>query len=760
MSSRSSAPFLGRAVVSCCLVLAGMALAVAVLCTSTAQASFYKLIMCAQTNDATGAEFSTSPGAPFTFHNQCPASPNFPAGDPGFLRIAENTTGTAGVNAFGRVTWTAPGFVAIAQAGGFTREPNAFNDGWRARFWTEGFDGSQNNILMQGAGVVNNTCGGVCWATTSTFNPHLWPFPGFGFFHRFSFELLCVRPGGCDRTNFNAAEANTMILTLNDVASAVPQFDGTNPNFISGAWVRGPQVYGWNVTELGSGLRWERARIDGRQVFQFDHRNGCNLNANAQEGEFARVFQPCPVGGPFARAEQVDTATLADGPHTIQVCAQDFGQAVGLAGTASESCDQRTVHVDNHAPSLPGALVVTSPNSARYTETVGARWTLPPDPGSPITKVHYEIVDAADKVVVPEKTISATNPTEIKEIAGPRVAGDYRLRVWLEDTVGLAGPKAVVAIPRDTTPPAAPQEVSVTSPNTSRKDQGFDVRWRNISDNGAPIDAAHYQVLDAAGRVLDATETLNGSNPQAIASLKGPKGIGTYILRLWLSDAEGNVGAPIQVPLSYECGRSEVGGGVSLSAGLGEKGDRLVVVPQGKGSTVRGSLSGAGGPVANAALCVFGRVITDEPREYLGTAMTGADGSYNFALPAGPSREVTTMYRGDQRQIAARATIHTRVKPTLKLGRKVVHNHHYATFSGEIPGPHNDKVVVVVQVKHGKGWRAVRRYRTRNGHYNLKYLFTQTDSATVYVLRTQVRETAGYPFVQGNSRPVRLRVLP
>jgi hypothetical protein len=42
----------------------------------------------------------------------------------------------------------------------------------------------------------------------------------------------------------------------------------------------------------------------------------------------------------------------------------------------------------------------------------------------------------------------------------------------------------------------------------------------------------------------------------------------------------------------------------------------------------------------------------------------------------------------------------------------------------------------------------------------MRYLFTQTETPTTYVMRAQVRETTGYPYLQGNSRALPLRVLP
>jgi hypothetical protein len=71
-------------------------------------------------------------------------------------------------------------------------------------------------------------------------------------------------------------------------------------------------------------------------------------------------------------------------------------------------------------------------------------------------------------------------------------------------------------------------------------------------------------------------------------------------------------------------------------------------------------------------------------------------------------------------------------------------------------------VVVVVQVKSGKDWRAFRRYRTRaGGRFDVRYRFSRTTTTpTTYVMRAQVRSQAGYPYEQGNSRPVILKVLP
>ncbi|HWB68586.1 MAG TPA: hypothetical protein VG518_01275, partial [Solirubrobacterales bacterium] len=162
-----------------------------------------------------------------------------------------------------------------------------------------------------------------------------------------------------------------------------------------------------------------------------------------------------------------------------------------------------------------------------------------------------------------------------------------------------------------------------------------------------------------------------------------------------------------------------------------------------------------------APVCVFSRVQTDGGRDFLGLAMTGPDGSYRFPVPAGPSRELIAVNRPDHRQLSASALLNTQVHPTLRAKRGVVHTGESAYFEGEIPGPHNDDVTIVLQVRSGKGWLAFRRYRTRaDGHYELSYPFVRTSRPTDYEMRAQVREAGGYPYLEGDSDPLILHVLP
>ncbi|MEZ5077103.1 MAG: hypothetical protein R2725_06660 [Solirubrobacterales bacterium] len=740
------------------LCLAAICLLVGVVSAATAKAApagQFKAVLCAGNVGSNGFGTGTNttspqnPGGIFDFSNSCGPAPD-PAGNAAFLRIAENQAGgNAGNGAYGFVHWDTPPFVHFKTAGGWTRQPLAFNDGWRARFWGVDFANNGFQIFSQGVGAPAGT--------TSTFAPHLWP-GGSADFWRFAFEVNCVRPSGCDRSNFNAADVNTLVFTLSDDQNAQVGFTNGS-TLMSGAWAKGSQAVTFNHADNGSGLRFTYVRVDGVERFRWDHRAQCNLDASQANGEYARVFQPCPVGGPWPVSAALDTATLSDGAHILQACAQDYGQAIGLNGTASESCVQGPVYTDNTAPGAPTGLVVTSANPNRYLDRFGAQFTLPPNQGSPITKVHYQVVNAAGEIVKPEQVLAATNPTGLTGIEGPTKAGDYRLRVWLEDQVGFTGPAAIAPIPRDTTPPSAPQLLAVTPPNTPRAVDGFDLRWQNIVDAGAPIDAAHYSVLDGAGKVVVPATTVSGDNIQAVADLDAPGLAGNYQLRLWLSDAEGNVGAPVTAPLAYDCQRSTVGGATVISARLG--GGAGQTVQQGDGTMLTGALRGPAGAAAGSPVCVVTRVQTDSGREFLGMALTDGAGDFRFPIPAGPSREVIAIHRDGTRQLRADASLDTVVHPTLRARKTTVRNGESAFFEGQIPGPHNDNVTIVLQVRSGQGWLAFRRYRTRNdGHFEMVYPFRRTTRPTNYEMRAQVREAGGYPYLEGDSDPVTLRVLP
>jgi len=961
MSSRTSGP--ARSPVPIALCMMALAFAVAVICAATAHAAYYKTLYCGAADGSGNPVKGARPGF-FDFTDDCGTAYGDPAGTGGFLRLEENTTGTAGNTDEASYSWWPPSGTSIAAVSAYTRVPGIFNSGWRERFWGEGYDGGEYNILMQGSGVEP---GGINAPATSNFNYHAWPFGSYGDYKRLVFAMTCYRPAGCSREGWNAVDANSIAITLNDKEAPHVNWEGDS-HVLAGDWVRGNNAIAWRESDVGSGLRFSRLKVDGATLsdgtIDYQANGGCRTGHSDANGEFARDFTPC-TRGPYVRYYGLKTEQLSDGAHQLQACVQDFAQYQHLGGSAEETCDTRTIHVDNTAPGRPASLEVTSANPARYLDHFGASFSLPPDPGSPIAEVHYEVLNAKGEVLVPEKTVAATDPTSLSNIAGPSTPGAYTLRVWLTDSVGFSGPAAEapiphdttppaapqdlhaagtptywvkkldlrwrniadngspidlahyqlldpsgdavdgthavsandiqaidglqtptqrcacsvrvwltdaegnvgsaatmplprdttppaapqglrvvgaaghwmdhvslrwrnladdgspidaahyrlldgsgnpvgdthavsgenpqaidgiatptqrcactvrvwlsdeegnvgaaaeVPLPRDTTPPGAPQDVSVAPPGVSRAAEGFDVRWRDIADDGSPISAAHYEVLNGAGKAVVPVTTVSGEGVDKVADLQTPQAAGSYTLRLWLADSEGNEGAPVSVPLAYDCVRSDAGAASELGAGFGRRGAPRAHVPQGRSLPLAGELRGSGGPVAGAPVCVFSSMPGEEGREFLGIAMTGPDGGYRFALGRGPSRTIEALYRSGQRELSATATLYTRVLPLLRARPRVIHNGRFAHFEVRLPGPDNARVVVVLQVREGRGWRAFRRCRTRAGGIcRVGYRFAATTHPVTYVMRAQVRRQGGYPYLPGNSRRLLLRVFP
>ena len=436
---------------------------------------------------------------------------------------------------------------SIAAVSTYTRVPGYFNSGWRSRFWGEGYDGGEYNILMQGSGVAYE---GINAPATSNFNYHAWPFGSYGDYKRLVFAMTCYRPAGCSREGWNAADANSIAITLNDKEAPHVNWEGDS-HVLAGDWVRGNNAIAWRESDQGSGLRFSRLKLDGATLsdgtIDYQANGGCRTGHSDANGEFARDFTPC-TQGPYLRYYPLRTEWFSDGQHQISTCVQDFAQYQHLGESATESCDTRTIHTDNSAPGKPAALAIRSSNPARYLDHFGATFSLPPDPGSPIAKVHYEILNSADEVVVPERVATGTNPTEVADIQGPKTPGAYHLKLWLEDSVGFVGQAAEVAIPHDTTPPAAPQSLRVAGADTHWLEK-LDLRWQNLVDEGSPIDTAHYELIDRSGEVVGSAHTLGGENIEQAQGLEAPAQRGYYEVRVWLSDEEGNTGAPASVPL-------------------------------------------------------------------------------------------------------------------------------------------------------------------------------------------------------------------
>jgi len=363
--------------------------------------------------------------------------------------------------------------------------------------------------------------------------------------------------------------------------------------------------------------------------------------------------------------------------------------------------------------------------------------------------------------------------------------GEHQLKVCARDFAsattywGQDNPSCVdTTIRIDNTAPTPPESLDAVSPRIPRSVVPNDIDWKNPGngDPGAPIRESIYEIVNQNGTVVVpaqtvkvdgpasvSAESVHAENVEAIPTLKTPEQGGNFTLRTRLVDAVGHVSGVSTVPLHYSC--ENAGGALpetNVALGLLRQGQdetaataRLALV-QGDKAALLGRVRGPGGmPVDSATTCVDAKPVTDPQLETLAKVDTDEEGEYRIPLPAGPSRNLVAVVRqGHRESWSDQALTRVRVKPQLKIKRKRIRAGQMLHFTGKIPGPHADRVTVVLQAKVGKGWQAFRYYRTgRQGRYHLKYRprASGLTRPTKFVVRAIVPRQSGYPYQQGSS---------
>jgi hypothetical protein len=212
------------------------------------------------------------------------------------------------------------------------------------------------------------------------------------------------------------------------------------------------------------------------------------------------------------------------------------------------------------------------------------------------------------------------------------------------------------------------------------------------------------------------------------------------------------------VMVDNSCEPSAVDGGEVLSAGFSGTSTESVEVGPGHGAEVRGRLSTRDGvPVRGATICVRAETLgLHGGAADIGTVRTDATGEYHYGVAPGPNRRIVVGYRHDARQISRDLRFFSRVRPSLKLSPPKLRNGEGVHLWGRLPRPEPGDRVVVIQANppSSKRWITFRRTTTdTDGQYRARYRFTSTTRRTRYRFRALVPRQAGYPWLEGTSRP-------
>jgi hypothetical protein len=126
----------------------------------------------------------------------------------------------------------------------------------------------------------------------------------------------------------------------------------------------------------------------------------------------------------------LDTRSLTDGPHSVQVAAVD------PAGNETRSSSQ-TIFVDNNSPAAPDGLSVDGGPDWRESNSFDVSWTNPADSGSPVSVAHYAVCAVDGSGCFSEQQASGADISHLSGLTVPS-PGAWALRVWLEDAAGNA----------------------------------------------------------------------------------------------------------------------------------------------------------------------------------------------------------------------------------------------------------------------------------------------------------------------------------
>ena len=464
--------------------------------------------------------------------------------------------------------------------------------------------------------------------------------------------------------------------------------------------------------------------------------------------------------------------------HPFDTCAEPGG-SVGIQDNGQLEAASSTMFVG--VPPTPGGFVESE------TVTAGTAAFVPANHGSFVLEEGWPGSNVQD----------STRTVRIRTEPGQGAAnGDFE--IYLECDPGYAGgcgagpidwAHYIAATEVDPNPPKLSTEDSLTA-GTLRGDQpisasatdvGGGVSSLEVLVNGAPAypptkaacSLANVDNPSIVGTVAFSPSpcppTLQGSWSLDTEDLPFREGANTVSVCAadfaTIGEPNRTCSSPQTVTVDNSCTDSPVPGGELLSEQFASSGSESRTVEYGSGAEVTGRLtSDAGDPVSGATLCVKLQTPGVQPAPVtVGSVTTDANGDYSYKLAPGPNRDVIVGFRHDSLQLAHEVRFFSHVEPTLTGSAKELHNLQRIHFLGELPDPNRQGRVVILQanIKGSKRWITFRRATTgERGRFNAGYHFTSTTRPTTYRFRALVPAQGGYPWLQGHSKPVAVRVKP
>jgi hypothetical protein len=268
-------------------------------------------------------------------------------------------------------------------------------------------------------------------------------------------------------------------VTLSDSSS--PSLTNVSGSLFAGGYLTGTRSVSFDASD-NVGIRSARFFVDGQPQ--------------------PSVTYPCdftytvPCSNRNGASLQLDTTTLSDGTHSVEVAVSD---PAGNEVTSSP----HAITVDNGAPAAPQGLAADG-GDTKTVNDYSVAWTNPGGQVAPIVAAHWQLCSAEGG----QCSAGVASGQDVSRIDGLSVPGpgDWRLSVWLEDEVGnvSASNAAGVTLRFSENVPAG---TSPTAPGASSPDPRLDPTAPNTTTTFT--DPVADQTVSSFGPIAHAAPRLS-----------------------------------------------------------------------------------------------------------------------------------------------------------------------------------------------------------------------------------------------------------
>jgi len=741
------------------MVAMGVALALALLLLAAREATAgnYRVAQCgwnagidaSWADDTGGAKFRPEAGCGF---------------DAGQLKSLTRGGSTISGTRFARWRWEAPAGTGISRVWGIWWQ--TLNDGMEQRFGAGDGGGGFDATLTASA-------------TDTTQRDFLAEFgePAPAIEDR----LLCARATDrwCSLDPGSWSAIRSLTIDVLDGYAPVPGQPGAG--LAPGGWWRGAERVNYWDSDTGGGVRFSETLLDGNRAGLTEY--PCAKAMIGGEWRATRM-QPCPTGA--AGEVTVQTTKFSDGSHALSRCATDFaGNRSCIAPT--------TVLIDNNPPAHPQSLSLAGGEGWRRVDDFDISWADPDQsPASPVGGAYWQITGPSGY----DTGVQYASGRGIVALADRKLphAGAYSFRIWLCDEAGNADSGTALELPLrldDVPPEVAFEPVGARKAGELPGAVSAEVHDEHSGPAGGTIS---YRRVDVERWIELPTRTEGDGAAGAqrlVAPLPDELEPGAYVFRAEANDGAGNSAAttrradgaemelsklppvaPSRPASGQQGGRRRARARTRLFAKLRwrrRRGQR-VTVPFGAGAALTGRLLRADGAgIAGRRLRVVSRPSHGAlMRRRVATVRTGRHGGFRLALPAGPSRRVTVVYRGEAGLARARRSalaLRVRGAATLSVAPSSLRTGQSLHLWGRVrargaPLPRRGKLVAIQYYENeARVWRPVLVTRSDHaGRFHARYRFRYITGAARIRLRAVALAEERWPYAPGASRPVVVRV--